>query len=316
MALVPSGWSARTDARCAVGIHAPARGDREEGTPRDVLGPEHAPPPRMTYRHARGDELVAAALRPSRSAEPAPFDLPQLDAIVGEVARGDLLLVGGHPGAPTDALVLRAALAAARRGEPTTIVSPAASTRAVANWLLSTTGLPLDVLWAGRAPTVVVDTLTESFHGLPLWLVEGKLDARGLAEAVVESRSGNACLAVLGLRWVDPREHMRLVLFELAQVTKARGLRTFASVDTRFPGPNACENPLRPDLFTDPSMLTLADTTLLLTASWVFWAGHARTFDAAVVAPAARIGVAHGLINPRNTMQILEPEAAVALPSS
>jgi hypothetical protein len=260
----------------------------------------------MVDRPVRADELVPSALHPRGAGEPGAFDVASLDAIVGPVTPGDLVLVGGHPGAPTHALVLHAALAAARRGEPTIIVSPAASTRTVVLWLLSTTGLPLDVLWAGRTPPVVVEALTESFRGLPLWIVDGHRGVRGVAHSIAEGSTNATCLAVLDLRWLDPHEHARRLLFELRHLARSRRLRTFVSTDTRFPGPNACENPLRPDLFTDPAMLTLADVTLLLTASWVFWEGHARTFDAAVVAPAARIRVAHALHNPRDTMQLLD----------
>lgn len=172
--------------------------------------------------------------------------------------------------------------------------------------LLSTTGLPLDVLWDGRVPAVVVDAVTESFHGLPLWVVDGCDGVRGVAQAITDSCPGARCLAVLELRWLDPHESTRLLLFELHRLARSHRLRTFVSVDTRLPGPVACENPLRPDLFADPALLTLADVTLLLTAPWVFWEGRARTFDAAVVSPAARIGVVRGLHNPLHTLQIRE----------
>ncbi len=279
-------------------------------TTQDILRPGgRATLPRMPDPSTLSEHFERL-LRGTAPPSSPSFDIEPLDRAVGEVRAGDLVLIGGHPGAPVDALLLYAALAAARRGEPTVLVAPSIRAGCVAVWLLSTTGLPLDVLWDGRVPDLVADVIEPSFAGLPITIVDGLGEGVGAVRMALDATPGVRCVVVLNVRWLDARTDARLLVFDLKRLARDCGVATFVGIDTRYPGPSAVERAPRPDLYPDPALVTLADVALLLSAPWIYDRDPADSpeFSAAVIAPAARRAFVGGLRSPRRTMQILPPD--------
>jgi len=261
--------------------------------------------PTSTFR-----DLCDSLLHHTQAPPRASFDIPTVDAAIGSVAPGELVLVGGHPGAPVDGLLLRAALAHARRGELTVLVAPSVRRGAVAAWLLSTTGLPLDVIWERRVPDSVASELARSLAALPIKIADGMGGGVEAVRAELEASPSAACVVVLNVRWLDVRTDPRMLLTDLKRLGRDRGVTVFAGIDTRFPGPQAVHAGPRPDLFPDSSLIALGDVVLLLSAPWVYEApgDEHDTFSLAVVAPAERRAFVSGLRSPRRTMQVIAPD--------
>ena len=254
------------------------------------------------------DALLACEEPPAR----AFFALEELDSAIGPVRPGDLVVFGGHAGAPANALALRVALTAARRGAPTLLVTSGLSSVVAARWLLSTTGAPLSSLWGQPGvPDWLASVVREELGGLPLAQVDGLgrgLD--GMAHAIdrEHARTGRRFeqVVILGTRWLDPRRSIGLVLFELKQLAMTRDLVVVATLDTRLPGPREVERMPRPDTFDETSVLGLADLTVLLSLPSLYkHTPEDDEFRVYVVGSALNRGTICRLRNPRWTMQVL-----------
>lgn len=235
------------------------------------------------------------------------FGVPSLDEAVGPVPPGSLVVIGGHPGAPSDALALYAALTAARRKVPTLIVTPGTPRGALTRWLVSTSGAPLDELWDPKTlPAWLGGWLRRDLVDPPLFHVDGiGAGVAGVAAALEEMPVVPGCVVVLGARWLDPHRHLRLILFDLKKLAFERGLVLVADVDTRFPGPNVISHSPRPDGFDDAAIVALADVCLLLAARRAYELG-VEQFDVSVVGSLTRRSGVIDLVIRDRTMRIDE----------